>query len=176
MKLWLLDADVVIKFLELDIFDRLAEHHQLFAASTVVDEVKYFRRNREKIFVAFRQKYVESGRVAEMSATIEEVSAILQRLPVLRQQAIHAGELESLAVLVRKEEMTLCTFDAAVIHCLPYLDVVNRATSAERLLSASGLTLSPSHRLDPRLTESYFKSNMDQGQKEYICSFGKGKK
>ncbi len=42
MKLWLLDADVVIKFLEIDVFDKLAGLHELHASSSVIDEVKYY--------------------------------------------------------------------------------------------------------------------------------------
>jgi hypothetical protein len=45
LKLWLLDADVIIKLLELDVFDRLADKHELHVAATVVDEVKYYRRD-----------------------------------------------------------------------------------------------------------------------------------
>jgi len=33
LKLWLLDADVVIKFLEIDVFDKLAGLHELHASS-----------------------------------------------------------------------------------------------------------------------------------------------
>jgi hypothetical protein len=69
LKLWLLDADVIIKLLELDVLDRLAKQHELHVASTVVDEVKYYRRNGEKdgqkIRVDFRQAYITSGRVIE---------------------------------------------------------------------------------------------------------------
>ena len=48
MRLWLLDADVVIKFLEIDVFDKLTGLHELHVASSVSDEVKYYRRNGKK--------------------------------------------------------------------------------------------------------------------------------
>lgn len=73
MKLWLLDADVIIKFLEIDVFDKLAEQHQLYVASIVVGEVKYYRRGARKVSVNFRQQYVDSGRVIETKATAEEM-------------------------------------------------------------------------------------------------------
>ena len=71
MKLWLLDADVIIKLLELDVFDRLAAQHEVHVASTVVDEVKYYRREGQKVRVDFRAVYILPGRVSEASATAE---------------------------------------------------------------------------------------------------------
>jgi hypothetical protein len=91
----------------------------------------------------------------------------------LRQESIHVGEIESLAILVREEKMTLCTFDAAAIRTLPFLGVSDRAISAEMLLRLSGLTLSPQYKLDVRLSEGYFKSNLREGQKDFIYSTGK---
>ena len=168
MKLWLLDADVIIKLLEIDIFDKLAGLHSLHVASTVVDEVKYFRRSGQKFQVDFRQQYIESGRVVESTASVEKIQEILSRLPPLRQKSIHAGEIESLAILIEQQDLILCTFDAAAIRTLPFLDVTNRAISAEHLLQSSGLTLSPGYKLDPRLREEYFKSNMEQGSQDFI--------
>ena len=168
MKLWLLDADVIIKLLEIDVFDKLVGMHSLHVASTVVDEVKYYRRAGQKFQVNFRQQYIESGQIAENTATPQKMLEILSRLPPLRQQGIHAGEIESLAVLLEQEDLTLCTFDAAAIRSLPFLNATDRAVSAECLLQNSGLTLSPGHKLDPRLSEEYFKSNIEQGSQEYI--------
>ena len=168
MRLWLLDADVIIKLLELDVFDRLTSRHELYVASTVIDEVKYYRRNGQKIRVDFRQTYIMSGRISETTATVQEMQNVLHRLPPLRRQTLHAGEIESLAILVKREELTLCTFDAAAIRALPFLGATDRAISAERLLQRSGLTLSPSHKLDARLSEEYFRNNLEHGQREFI--------
>jgi hypothetical protein len=170
LKLWLLDADVIIKLLEINVFNSLADMHELHVASAVVDEVKYFRRDGVKHPVNFRDQYINSGRVVEATATTGEMQDVLRRLPSLRQQSIHSGEIESLAVLVRHEELTLCTFDAAAIRALPFLDVAERAISAERLLQTSGLTLSPCYKLDQRLSENYFSSNLNQGIQEFIFS------
>jgi len=170
LKLWLLDADVIIKLLEIDVFDRLVAMHDLYVTSTVVDEVKYYRRGGQKFQVDFRQQYVDSGLMTETTATAEEMQEVLRRLPVLRRQGVHAGEIESLAVLVRQDDLILCTFDAAAIRALPFLDVTERAVSAERLMQTSGLTLSPGFKLDPRLSESYFRSNIEHGLREFVCT------
>lgn len=172
MRLWLLDADVVIKFLEIDVFEKLAVLHELHVASSVIDEVKYYRKNGKKIPVNFRQQYIDTGNVIESTAVIQEIQDVLKCLPSLKREVIHAGEIESLAVLVREEALTLCTFDAAAIRTLPFLDMTERAISAERLLNVSGLTLASDHKLDVRLSESYFRNNLDEGKKDFIFSLG----
>ena len=96
-----------------------------------------------------------------------------KKVPLLKREANHTGEIESLAILVRETELTLCTFDAAAIRILPFLDVTERAISAEHLLQVSGLTLSSGNKLDTRLSDAYFKSNLDEGKKEFIYSIGK---
>ena len=173
MRLWLLDADVVIKFLEIDVFDKLTELHELHVASSVIDEVKYYRRNGIKIPVNFRKQYIDTGKVIESTALIKEIQNVLKCLPSLKQEAIHAGELESLAILVREGTLTLCTFDAAAIRTLPFLEMTERAISAEQLLNLSGLTLASGHKLDVRLSEGYFRGNLVEGKKDFIYSIGK---
>ena len=93
MKLWLLDADVVIKFLEIDVFDKLAGLHELHASSSVIDEVKYYHKDGKKIPVSFRKQYIDTGLVIESTASIDEIRDILQLLPSLKREAIHAGEI-----------------------------------------------------------------------------------
>lgn len=172
MKLWLLDADVTIKLLELGVFDNLAKQHQIQVASTVVNEVKFYKKNKQKIQLDFRKEYVEAGKVVEKIASISEMQEVILKLPPVKRDAIHSGEIESLSILIKDETLTLCTFDAAAIRAVPFLDVSDRVISAERLLQMSGLTLSPGHKLDPRLSEEYFQSNLSIGQKEYIYTSG----
>ncbi len=176
MRLWLLDADVVIKFLEIDVFDKLTDLHKLHVASSVIDEIKYYLRSGKKITVNFRQQYIDTGRVIEFAAVVDEIQNLLKRLPSLKQEAIHVGEIESLAILVREETLTLCTFDAAAIRILPFLDAADRAISAEQLLRVSGLTLSPGHKIDPRLLDDYFMSNLNKGKLEFVYSIGEKSK
>lgn len=133
-----------------------------------MNEVKYYKRNAQKVQVDFRQVYIISGRVREDTATVEDMQRLIGRLPPLKQQAIHSGEIESLAVLMQQEELTLCTFDSMAIRTLPFIDASERAISAERLLQSSGLSLSPGKRLDDRLSEEYFRSNLDIGKREFI--------
>ena len=174
MKLWLLDADVIIDLLSLDVFDRLAGSHEIFAASTVIDEVRFFKRSDEKHPVDLQQQYVSSGLVKELSASPDEIKEVLTKLPAINHENIDPGELESLAILSREEGLIFCSCDAAAIRALPFLDLSDKGISVESLLKSSGLQRSD---LKDRHTDKYFKGNLAIGQENKIYLFkpGKGK-
>ncbi|MCX5803989.1 MAG: hypothetical protein NTU69_10750 [Proteobacteria bacterium] len=166
MKLWLLDADVIIDLLGLDTFDKLLKNHEIFAASTVIDEVRHYIREGCKIAVEFRQNYVVNNNlINELSATAEEIQKVLAKLPAIRKEALHGGELESLAILLRESELTFCSCDAATIRALPFLGLSERGISVENLLQTSGLSQSG---LKERHTKTYFKNNLSIGQREKV--------
>lgn len=174
MKLWFLDADVIIDLLSLDVFDRLASSHEIFAASTVIDEVRFFKRSDEKHPVDLQQQYVSNGLVKELSASPDEIKEVLTKLPAINHENIDPGELESLAILSREEGLIFCSCDAAAIRALPFLDLSDRGISVESLLKSSGLQKSG---LKDRHTDQYFKNNLAIGQESKIYLFkpGKGK-
>ncbi len=168
LKLWLLDADVIIDLFSLDIFDKLTKLHEINASSTVIDEVKFCIRQNEQIPISFRADYVDAGLVHEVSADAEEIAQILAKLPANRRDVIHAGELESLAVLIRSDDLIFCSCDAATIRTLPFLDLSERGISVEKLLRASGLS---QPKLKDNHTEEYFKSNLTIGKQDKIQTF-----
>lgn len=171
MKLWLLDADVIIDLLAIGVFDKLCSNHEVFAASTVLDEVRFYSKEGRKIPIEFRNEYVINKRmVKEVSAGSEEVRKVLSKIPVIRKETIHGGELESLAIMLREQDLTFCSCDAATIRTLPFLDLSERGVSVEGLLKKSGL--SQSELLD-RHTEEYFKNNLAIGREEKVLHFGK---
>jgi len=165
LKLWLLDADVIIDLLGLNIFDKLVKIHQVYVASTVIGEVKFCRRDGEKFSIDFRKVYVDTGRVKEVLASADELRETIKGLPEIKREAIHPGELESIAILLREEGLTFCSCDAATIRALPLFDLAERGVSTEALLRKSGL-LKPG--LQERHTEEYFRNNLRIGQEERI--------
>jgi hypothetical protein len=168
LKLWLLDADIMIDFLSLDVLDALAAHHEVFASSTVIDEVKFFRKEGIKHGIDFRCRYVASNIVRELSATPAETKEILLKLPQISCDTLDAGELESLVILYREKDLIFCSCDAAAIRTLPFLDLSDRGISAESLMKDSGL---PKKGLKPNHTDEYFVDNLRRGQEEKIYSF-----
>jgi hypothetical protein len=165
LKLWLLDADILIDFLSHNLLDKLIKMHEIYAASSVIEEVKFFNLDGEKISVTFRETYIQTGLIKEISATAEEASILLMQLPKACSFALHSGEIESLAILTREKELFFCTCDAAAIRTLPFLDLTERGISAEKLLKQSGL-FKPG--LQDRHTEEHFRSNIAVGREQKI--------
>jgi len=165
LKLWLLDADVIIDLLGLNIFDKLVKIHEVHVASTVVGEVRFYRRDGEKVSIDFHKVYVGTGRVKEALASAEELREVVKVLPEIKREGLHPGELESIAILLREEGLTFCSCDAATIRALPLFDLAERGVSTEALLRKSGL-LKPG--LLERHTEEYFRNNLRIGQEERI--------
>ena len=138
MRLWLLDADVIIDLLEIDIFNKLVKKHDVYIVTTVIDdEVQYFYESGDKttprIYVNLRGEYVERGLIKELSATQVVLKKVLDAQPAIRRGSLDAGELECLAVLLKEEtenednEIILCSCDAAAIRTLPALNLSHAA-------------------------------------------------
>ena len=114
MKLWLLDADVIIDLLSFERFDTLVTRQKIYAASTVIEEVKSYKKEGQKERINFRQQYIQTNRVYELTAPVEDVNNVLSSMTSLWKQTLHAGELESLALLKRNEELIICSCDAGL--------------------------------------------------------------
>ena len=168
MRLWILDTDVIIDLLEMGVFDKLVELHEIHTASAVIDEVQHYWQGESKVPVDFRNQYIQTELVEELSASADEIRNVLSKLPPLKQDALDPGELESLAVLVRDRNLIFCCRDAAAIRAMPFLDVTERGISVESLLSKSGLQRSD---LKDSHTDEYLKSNLSIGQKDKIYSW-----
>jgi len=169
LRLWLLDADVIIDLLSLGLFDTLVDRHEIFAGQSVIDEVKSYWNDRSKVLINFRRQYIESGRVKELSATASEIDKlVISKMPSLWVNTIDIGEIESLAILVKEEELVFCSCDAAAIRALPFLDASERGISLENLIASSGLKKVT---LDVKHTEAYFQNNLKIGKERWIENF-----
>ncbi len=169
MKLWLLDADVIIDLLSFGLFDTLIERHEVYAATTVINEIKSYRNDGEKVPLNFRGLYVETGKVKELNADAKEIDKhVISKMPPMWRQTIDMGEIESLAVLIKEEELVFCSCDAAAIRALPFLGASERGISVENLINSSGLK---KVQLDDKHTEEYFKNNLNIGKERWIQNF-----
>ncbi len=167
MKLWLLDADVIIDLLSFGLFDTLVERNDVYASTIVIGEVKSFRKDNAKMQINFRKSYIDTGKITEEEATADEVSNLFSKIPLIWQQTLHAGEIESLSILTREENLTICSCDAATICALPFLDASDRGISVEKLIQESGL---PHIDMEDKHTVEYFKDNLEKGKIRWIES------
>ncbi|MEW6187725.1 MAG: hypothetical protein AB1585_18500 [Thermodesulfobacteriota bacterium] len=168
MKTWLLDADIIIDFLSLGALDKLVKGQEVYVASSVAGEITHYPIGREKYPIIFKAAYIQTDRIKEISATPDDLVGLFKKIPINLHPTIHAGESESLAVMISRPDLTFCSCDAALIRILPILDLSERGISAEKLLRESGLTISA---LQPRHREEYFKNNLAIGQEMKIYFF-----
>lgn len=167
MKLWLLDADIIIDFLAAGIFDQLVTLHEVHVAETVATEVKYYKIRGNRVDFDFVTEYVKSGKVKILAATSASVRNAHSKLPIDIFDGMDAGEQESLAVLLENESLSFCTGDKFAIMALPFLDCEERGISAEELLRKSGMTYK---RLEDKHTERYFNQWLSKGKERKIYS------
>ena len=173
MKLWLLDADVIIDLMSLGLFDTLVDRHEIYVATSVSNEVKSHKKSywddKSKVSISFREQYIENERIKELDATVSETEELVtSRMPPLWVNTIHMGEIESLTILKKEEELIFCTCDAAAIRALPFLDASERGISLENLIAQSGLK---KVKLDIKHTEEYFQNNLKIGKERWIEDF-----
>lgn len=173
MKLWLLDADVIIDLLSLGLFDTLVDRHEITVAKSVIQEVKSYNKiygdDSSYTPIDFRGQYVTSGKVKELDATaIETDDLVILKMPPLWVNTIDIGEIESMAILLKEEELTFCTCDTSAIRALPFLDASERGISLENLIAQSGLKRVE---LDNKHTEEYFQNNLKIGKERWIHNF-----
>lgn len=167
MKLWILDADVIIDLLSLEVFENLISHCELYLSSTVIEEVRFYRIEGRKLQIDFRSKYVDTGKVQEKSASANDLKEVTELLPPLYRKGIGAGELESLAVLYKNRELIFCSMDGLAIKSLPFLDLASNGISVEKLLHQSGISARCAKK--PH-TEKYFQSQLRTGQEMKMYS------
>ena len=126
MKTWLLDADIIIDLLALNVFDNLVRDHEIFVSSSVIEEIAYYKKEGVKHRIDFKGSYVLKGSIIEISASTEDIVRLSNMLPRELHPTIHSGEFESIAILLKKPDLILCSCDAATIRVLPILDLSDR--------------------------------------------------
>jgi hypothetical protein len=168
LKLWLLDADVIIDLLAANAFNQLVEIHDVHVAETVANEVKYYKVRGKKIRLDFKAEYVETDKVKCLSVSVNSYSRLIQTLPASIYQGMDDGEQESLAALLENLDLIFCTCDKAAIMSLPFLNCEDRGISTERLLRESGVTASIIHEKN---TEKYFRDCLGEGQARKILGY-----
>lgn len=168
----LLDAVIIIEAHSIGVWDRLlGEIKALVGATIVNDEVFYFDTKKTKKRGATRlRQYIESGKIKEVSAAIEEIRSINEILDPATVLGLDPGELEELAVLHggRIEDIVFCTADGAVIRALALLGHSESGISFENLLKEVGLQKA----LEGHYSEEFFRYHLERGKQDRITGTG----
>lgn len=137
----LLDANVVIRLFEMELWDAVASRRGLVLPSLVVRESDFFVDAAGVERPIDLRPDIDTGRITVMAATEEEMKAYRERFDDLYVQRLHDGETEALICCERRgEECRLCSADAVVFRVLALLDRREQGVSLQELLDEIGLS------------------------------------
>lgn len=135
-RLLLLDADVVIGLHELGLWNAALNCCQIYLAGTVIQEIKhYWNPAGEKVLIDLIPQ-ITSGKIVELDGSPETQAEILGRLRKPSLDGLHAGELESIAIIYagEMEDLQFCIKERAAMKAVAFLDLKERAISVEQAL------------------------------------------
>lgn len=170
----LLDANVIIEAHACGAWAYLREQVILIVPSTVLAEATHYVERETGMRVEIHlQPAVQQGRIREISATAEQLAALLGRFDPVFIQRMDQGEAEALALLLAGDldDLTDCFFcsaDGPAIRALNLLSMPERGISLESLLRQAGLE----RRLARPFDERFFREMQARGAEEFIRGEG----
>jgi len=139
-KFVLIDTDIVLRTHILGIWTELKKACRICVPATVAEEAKYFRGENRIGGIDLRAE-AEADEIEVLEATITELHAVTRDFSEAFVEALHAGELEGLALLCsgRYEELVFCTGDVCAMQAAGMLGVDRLLISLEALVTRLGL-------------------------------------
>lgn len=162
----LLDANVIIEAHACRAWASLLERVILIVPSTVLAEAThYVERETGMRMEIHLQQAVQQGQIREVSATAEQLAALLGRFDRVFIQRMDPGEAEALALLLTGElsDCFFCSSDGPAIRALNLLSMPERGISLEMLLRGAGLE----RRLARPFDERFFQEMRARGAEEF---------
>ncbi len=169
LRFLLLDANIVIKLYELELWDAFVERCEILLPSIVVErEVRYFHGTESDNLIDLGP-YVSDGRIQQVEADTGQVQAFLNKFTPDYLGDMDPGETELLTYLTLSEDPCLaCSSDAIVFRILGRLNRGEQGRSLEGLLRAVGLDRS----LTWQFSEKFRLHYTERGKRDMIEGIG----
>jgi len=165
----LLDANVIIDANKLGFWDSLITKNKIYIASTVLrNEVFYYINSKKQQKDIHLLGLARRKRIIEVSATVSQQQSLMSKFDLAFAPKLHSGEIESLSILQRRNDLIFCTFDKAAIMALVLLGIAHRGISLERALFECGLN----RHLERKHSEKKFKYILKQAKQMRIMGQG----
>jgi hypothetical protein len=167
----LLDANVIIEAHACGAWAYLREQVILIVPSTVLAEATHYVERETGMRVEIHlQQTVLQGQIREVSASAEQLAALLGRFDPVFIQRMDRGEAEALALLLAGEltDCFFCSADGPAIRALNLLSMPERGISLEALFRKVGLK----RRLTRPYDERFFREMQARGAEEFIRGEG----
>jgi hypothetical protein len=169
LKLVMLDANVIIKLHELELWDKAVASIDIHLAQTVVDEAHFWiDATGEKQEIDLHSD-IEANRITVFEMDAVELASFLGRFDAVYRPEIDPGELESIAWMEKShEEYLFSSADLAVYRVLGLLGRGEQGISLEELLQRIGKT----KQLEPRFSKAVRENFTKQGKQDKVRGRG----
>ena len=168
MNLIILDADVVIHFLELGIWDKFIENNQVYLAQTVIGEIKYYfpLSDPYKKNIVNLNEYVEVNKLNSVSIFVSDLNDFNIECQRRNAPELDIGEKETLAAvyLEKVEDSKICLAETAAIRCAVFVGLGEQCISAEQALSECGM----SRKLKNQFSKKWFQGVKNKAEIDKI--------
>lgn len=165
-RLVILDANVIIKAFAGGFWTTLSSQYDVHITSIVLHNEVYFYidDNGQRVSIDLNGD-IASGNLKELTATPDEIAALIEKVNPNFMDRIDDGEQEALALLLtgRFDEYRYCTGDTRAIKALSSLNLGSLGISLEELLTSIGQkTKLP----DPSYSKKAFDRKKSEGLQE----------
>lgn len=167
----LLDANIIIEAHALNVWASIVERVTFIVPATVLAEATHYTSLQTGMRMEIHlEEAVRNGRIREVSATAEQLAALLHHFDTVFIQRMDRGEAEALALLLagELEDCLFCTSDGPAIRALNLLSMPDRGISLERLLRIFGLE----RHLPRPYNERFFQEMRERGAQEFVQGIG----
>lgn len=164
MKVYLLDADVIIWCAENNKLDALFKGKKIKIPNVIYEQVRYIEDPQTKERKTIRlQKYINDGSLEiidnPISDDIKEIRNTYKQCPEIAE--IHEGEVECIALLRKIPNYSFCTEDKIAIRVLGFLHFSEQAVSLEEILRGA-------QNLRESLTQRYKEKYLKEGSALWV--------
>jgi hypothetical protein len=168
LSLLLLDANIVIKLFEADLWDAVISRCELLLTETVVDEANYYETDDEQHPIDITS-HLEAGQVRMVDVEPSQVKAFIDKFDPTYLERLDPGEAEALTYLNGSSDpCSICSADSIVFRALGRLRLSERGVSLEEILQKIGMGRS----LDWPYQKAFREKYTAQGTKDAIQGFG----
>ncbi len=165
-RLLLLDADIVINLHSLNLWNGIVKNHEIYIASTVIRiEVTHYPDAQCQPVSLDLIPQIEDGIIKEISASAQDLKVLTDKLRPSKI-GLDPGELESIAVIAynKLQGLKICVIDKSAIMALAYLDLDEKAISAEEVLINGGMLSRGKEPPNPNFSKKRFDYWVTQGK------------
>ncbi len=170
LKCVLFDANIIIEAYKLGIWEKLIDAVKIITPSIIVKEEALFFIKKKKREAINLPSLINRGKIKELSASAEDLKALLDIFDRVFIEGLHEGESEALSLIKENkiEDALFCSSDALAIQALAMIDCSHSGISMEKLLRNTGLTKT----LDRQFTEKFFRDHIKRGSQNRITGQG----